>query len=61
MPAHNVNTAALELVVEAAQRFEKLSDALGLSPVDHEDASLRAAILMMETVLETADPDGEAV
>lgn len=69
MPAHNVNTAALDMVVDAAQQFQKLSEALGLSPLDHEDGSLSTALSMMEKVLETADwpesveadPDGESV
>jgi len=61
MPAHNVNTAALELVVEAARRFEQLTEALNLSPVDDENCSLNTSILMMDQVLKTADPDGESV
>ena len=36
MPAHNVNTAALQQVVEAARRFESLAEALNLSPMDNE-------------------------
>jgi len=55
MPAHNVNTAALDQVVEAARRFEALSEALNLAPVDDEDSALSTSIEMMERVLETAD------
>ena len=40
MPAHNVNTAALEQVVEAARRFEALAEALNLAPVDNEFCDL---------------------
>ena len=61
MPAHNVNTAALDQVVEAARRFEALSDALNLAPVDDEDSSLSTSIWMMEQVLESADGNAEAV
>ena len=61
MPAHNVNTAALDQVVEAARRFEALSDALNLAPVDDADSSLYASIWMMEQVLEVADGSGETV
>ena len=61
MPAHNVNTAALDKVVEAARRFEALSDALNLAPVDDEDSSLSTAIWMIEQVLESADSSGETV
>ena len=56
MPADNVNTAALALVVDAAQRFKALSEALDLSPLDDDDGTLSTAILMMEEVLEKADP-----
>jgi predicted nucleic acid-binding protein len=59
MPAHNVNTAALEQVVEAARRFETLAETLNLSPVDNEDFALTTSIWMMERVLEVAD--GNAV
>lgn len=61
MPAHNVNTAALELVTEAARRFEQLTEALNLAPVDDENCSLNTSILMMDQVLKTADPNGESV
>jgi len=61
MPAHNVNTAALDQVVEAARRFEALSDALNLAPVDNEDSNLSTSIWMMEQVLEVADGSGETV
>ena len=61
MPAHNVNTAALEQVVDAARRFEQLTEALNLAPVDDEDSSLSTSVLMMEKVLEIADPNGRPV
>ena len=61
MPAHNVNTAALDQVVEAARRFEALSDALNLAPVDDEDSSLSTSLWMIEQVLEHADGNGETV
>lgn len=61
MPAHNVNTAALEMVLEAAQRFEKLTEALNLSPVDTEDFSLSTAVFMLERVLEVADGNAKTV
>tara|TARA_Y100001938_G_scaffold138612_1_gene204381 strand:+ start:765 stop:974 length:210 start_codon:yes stop_codon:yes gene_type:complete len=58
MPAHNVNTAALEQVVEAARRFETLAETLNLSPVDNEDFELSTSLLMMDKVLADADPNG---
>jgi hypothetical protein len=61
MPAHNVNTAALSQVVDAARRFEELSVSLNLAPIDTEDASLSTSIWMMEQVLETADGNAAAV
>ncbi len=61
MPAHNVNTAALAQVVDAARRFEQLTEALNLAPVDDEDSSLSTSVLMMEKVLEVADPNGRVV
>ena len=61
MPAHNVNTAALEQVVDAARRFEQLTETLNLAPVDDEDSSLSTSVLMMEKVLEIADPNGRPV
>ena len=61
MPAHNVNTAALEMVLEAAKRFEKLTETLNLTPVDTEDFSLSTAVLMMERVLEVADGNANTV
>ena len=61
MPAHNVNTAALDRVVEAARRFEALSDALNLAPVDDEDGSLSTSLWMMEQVLESADGNADTV
>jgi hypothetical protein len=59
MPAHNVNTAALEQVVDAARRFESLTNALKLAPVDDENSTLQTSIYMMEKVLEVADPNGK--
>ena len=61
MPAHNVNTAALEMVVDAARRFEALTNALKLAPVDDEDISLQHAIYTLEKVLEVADGNGDTV
>ena len=61
MPAHNVNTAALEQVVDAARRFEQLTEALNLAPVDSSASSLSTSVLMMEKVLEIADPNGRPV
>tara|TARA_Y100000590_G_scaffold331907_1_gene377264 strand:+ start:5417 stop:5626 length:210 start_codon:yes stop_codon:yes gene_type:complete len=58
MPAHNVNTAALEQVVEAARRFETLAETLNLAPVDNEDFELSTSLLMMDRVLADADPNG---
>ena len=61
MPAHNVNTAALEMVVDAARRFESLTNALKLAPVDDEDISLQHAIYTLEKVLEVADGNGDTI
>ena len=61
MPAHNVNTAALDQVVEAARRFEALSEALNLAPVDDEDSSLSTSLWMMEQVLEVAEGSAATV
>ena len=61
MPAHNVNTAALAQVVDAARRFEFLTNALKLAPVDDEDSSLQTSIHLMERVLDVADPNGPVV
>ncbi len=61
MPAHNVNTAALDKVVDAARRFMVMSDALNLSPLDDENDSLDTCIFMMERVLEHADPNAKCV
>lgn len=58
MPAHNVNTAALEQVVEAAKRFETIAEALNLAPVDNEDLQLSVSLIMMDRVLADADPNG---
>ena len=61
MPAHNVNTAALEQVVEAARRFESLAEALNLEPVDNEFSDLSTSLLMMDKVLEVADGNGTTI
>jgi len=61
MPAHNVNTAALDQVVDAARRFEALSEALNLAPLDTEDSTLSTSIWMMEQVLEAADGNAATV
>ena len=61
MPAHNVNTAALEQVVEAARRFEALTEALNLAPVDNEDLQLSVSLVMMDMVLDSADPNGATI
>ena len=61
MPAHNVNTAALAQVVDAARRFEQLTEALNLAPVDDEDFQLSASIIEMEKVLEVSDGNGDKI
>ena len=61
MPAHNVNTAALEKVVEAARRFMQMSEFLGHAPLDDEDSSLESCVWMIERSLEQADPNGARV
>ena len=61
MPAHNVNTAALEQVVDAARRFEQLTEALNLAPVDDEDFQLSVSIIEMEKVLEVSDGNGDKI
>jgi len=61
MPAHNVNTAALDKVVEAARRFMQMSEFLGHAPLDDEDSSLESCVWMMEQVLEKADPNSKTV
>ena len=61
MPAHNVNTAALEQVVEAAKRFETLAETLNLAPVDNEDFQLSTSLIMMDMVLADADPNGATI
>ncbi len=61
MPAHNVNTAALEQVVEAARRFEALAEALNLAPVDNEFCDLSTSLIMMDQVLEVADGNGGTI
>jgi hypothetical protein len=61
MPAHNVNTAALEKVLEAARRFMQMSEFLGHAPLDDEDSSLDTCVWMIEKSLVEADPNGESV
>jgi len=61
MPAHNVNTAALEKVLEAARRFMQMSEFLGHAPLDDEDNTLDTCVFMIERSLEEADPNGESV
>jgi hypothetical protein len=61
MPAHNVNTAALQHVVEAARRFESLSEALNLAPLDNEFCDLSTSLIMMDMVLEVADGNGTTI
>ena len=61
MPAHNVNTAALEQVVEAARRFETLAETLNLAPVDNEFCELSTSLFMMDKVLEVADGNGTTI
>ena len=61
MPAHNVNTAALEQVVEAARRFEALAEALNLAPGDNEFCDLSTSLIMMDQVLEVADGNGGTI
>ena len=59
MPVNNVNFYALEKVLEAAKRYQKISEWLGNSPLDpqtdaegipldDEDASLDTCIFMVE-------------
>ncbi len=61
MPAHNVNTAALEQVVEAARRFETLAETLNLAPVDNEFCELSTSLFMMDKVLKVADGNGTTI
>ena len=61
MPAHNVNTAALEQVVEAARRFETLAETLNLAPMDNEFCDLSTSLLMMDKVLKAADGNGTTI
>ena len=51
MPVNNVNSAALEKVVEAAKRYIQISEWLGHSPLDDEDATLHTCIFMVEQKL----------
>ena len=61
MPAHNVNTAALEKVLEAARRFMQMSEFLGHAPLDDENSTLDTCVWMIERSLEQADPNGASV
>ena len=61
MPAHNVTTAALEQVVEAARRFETLAETLNLAPVDNEFCELSTSLFMMDKVLKVADGNGTTI
>jgi len=51
MPVNNVNFYALEKVLEAAKRYQKISEWLGHSPLDDEDATLDTCIFMVEQKL----------
>jgi hypothetical protein len=61
MPAHNVNTAALEKVLEAARRFMLMSEFLGNAPLDDENSTLDTCVFMIEQSLVEADPNGASV
>jgi hypothetical protein len=61
MPAHNVNTAALEKVLEAARRFMQMSEFLGHAPLDDENSTLDTCVFMIEQSLVEADPNGARV
>jgi hypothetical protein len=53
MPVNNVNYYALEKVLEAAKRYQKISEWLGHSPLDDEDATLDSCVFMVEKNLKT--------
>ena len=66
MPVNNVNFYALEKVLEAAKRYQKISEWLGHSPLDpqtdaegipldDEDASLDTCIFMIEKNLKAGE------
>jgi|TARA_R110000851_G_scaffold24882_1_gene71907 hypothetical protein len=62
MPAHNVNTAALDMVVEGARRFEQIATALDISTMLLGDGiQLSTAITMVEEALDVADRDGTSI
>lgn len=62
MPAHNVNTAALDMVVEGARRFEQIATALDISTMLLGDGiQLSTAITMVEEALDVADRNGTRV
>ena len=62
MPAHNVNTAALDMVVEGARRFEQIATALDISTMLLGDGiQLSTAITMVEEALDIADRDGTSI
>jgi len=51
MPVNNVNFYALEKVLEAAKRYQKISEWLGHSPLDDEDSTLDSCVFMVEQKL----------
>ena len=53
MPVNNVNYYALEKVLEAAKRYQTISEWLGHSPLDDEDATLDSWVFMVEKNLKT--------
>ena len=55
MPVNNVNFYALEKVLEAAKRYQKISEWLGHSPLDDEDATLDTCIFMVESTVKAND------
>ena len=55
MPVNNVNFYALEKVLEAAKRYQKISEWLGHSPLDDEDATLDSCVFMVEKNLKAGE------
>ena len=55
MPVNNVNFYALEKVLEAAKRYQEISEWLGHSPLDDEDATLDSCIFMVESTVKAND------
>jgi hypothetical protein len=47
MSVNNVNYYALEKVLEAAKRFQKISEWMGHSPLDDEGLTLDSCIFMI--------------